>query len=105
MAGKCGLLVKTQFADNSPCQAVAFQNMDLGLELFIETETTASEACGDVTHVQSIRTFGVDRQIGDGFVAAGLHDAIQRAQKEHDDERTDDNPSAAPQHAEQVARG
>ena len=105
MTGKCRLPIKPQFADDSPGQAVAFQNMDLGLELFIETETAASKACGDVTHVQSIRTFRVDRQVGDGLVAAGLHDTIERAQKEHDDERSDDNPSTAPQHAEQDRRG
>ena len=33
-----GLPIKPQFADHSPCEAVAFQDMDLGLELLVETE-------------------------------------------------------------------
>ncbi len=36
--------------------------MDLGLELFIKTETAAAQARGDVAHVQSIRAFWVDGQ-------------------------------------------
>ena len=76
--------------------------MDLGFELLIETETTAAKARRDVTHVQSIRTFGVDRQVGDCLVATGFHDTIQRAQEEHNDERSEDKPSTASQHTDQV---
>jgi hypothetical protein len=76
--------------------------MDLGFELFIETETAASETRRDVAHVQSIGTFGVDSQIGDSFVSGGLQDAIQRAKEKDDDDRSDDNPSAAPEYTNQM---
>ena len=90
VTGKCRLLIQPQCADDRPCQAVTFQNMDLGLELFIETETTASEARGDVTHIQSIGTLGVDRQVSDRLHIGGSSRAqYNTAQKKHHDDRSE----------------
>jgi hypothetical protein len=78
--------------------------MNLGLELFIETEAAAAEARGYVAHIQSIGTFGVDSQIGDSFVSGCLHDAIQRAKKKSEDDRNDNYPSAAPEYTNQIRK-